>query len=247
MTSHVSYVRALVATALIAASAGCASTPAGGKGERTERHAKGGGKSSGGQESLKEANARLTAEVEQLRRERERLAQSNAILQDELNWAHEDFKLVEKQFVAFEEQMASNYGKASAVTATAEARIRYDRMQRDRLFSASDTTATHVLGLIKTAERLNRDQNYTASLFFAERADHMMSGAERRARLGILPASVSVVVDSANLRNGPGQDYDVVERLGLEATLVCLDLSGGWYHVRASSGAEGWIHSSVVR
>ncbi len=247
MITHASSVRALIAATLIVASAGCATVPAGEGGDRSDRHGRSRSKSSGSPESLQKANDRLTAEVEQLRRERERLAQSNAILQDELNWAHEDFKLVENQFVAFEEQMASNYGKASAVTATAEARIRYDRMQGDHLFSASDTTATHVLGLINTAERLIRDQNYTAALFFSERADHMMSGAERRARLGILPASVSVVVDTANLRNGPGQNYDVVERLNHEATLVCLDLSGDWYRVRATSGAEGWIHTSVVR
>jgi hypothetical protein len=247
MITRMSYVRVLLATGLITVSVGCATTPAGGKSERFDRKSRSGSKSNAAPENLEKANARLTAEVEQLRRERERLAQSNAILQDELNWAHEDFKLVENQFVAFEEQMATNYGKASAVTATAEARIRYDRMHRDHLFSASDTTATHVLGLINTAERLIRDQNYTAALFFSERADHMMSGAERRARLGILPSSLSVVVAAANLRTGPGQNYEVVERLNHEATLVCLDLSGDWYRVRASSGVEGWIHTSVVR
>lgn len=197
---------------------------------------------------IKDMDAKtLAAEVEQLRRERERLAQSNAILQEELDWAHEDFKLVEKQFVAFEEQMATNYGKATAVTATAEARIRYDRMRRDNFFAPSDSTSSHVVSLIGTSERLIRDQNYTAALFFAARADHMMSGAERRARLGVLPTSVSVVVDTANLRSGPGQSYDVVERLNRSAILVCLDLTGEWYRVRATSGVEGWVHTSLVR
>jgi hypothetical protein len=243
---QIAYARALAGAILVAFAAGCATAPAGGKSAHGG-HKPRGTKKARQPESLQQANARLEAEVEQLRRERERLAQSNAILQDELAWAHEDFKLVENQFVAFEEQMASNYGKASAVTAAAEARIRYDHMQRERLFAATDTTAAHVLGLINTAERLIRDQSYTAALFFAERADHMMSGAERRMRLGVLPTTVSVVVDTANLRDGPGQDYEVIERVSQAAALTCLDLAGEWYRVRATTGTEGWIHVSLVR
>jgi Bacterial SH3 domain len=242
------YAGSLAATMLSICVAGCGFTSAVGSAvrgdpmERLDSDALG-----NDPDKLRAANRELIAEMEQLRRDRDRLVQSNTALQDELTWAHEDFNLVERQFATFEEQLVNDSGKAAAVSAAAEARIRYGRILQDRSLSASDSTMTHALSLIATSERLVHETNYTAALFFAERAGHMMSAAERRARLGSLPTSLLVSVDHANLRNGPGQNFDVVERLDKDASLLCLDESAGWYRVTTPSGAEGWIHSSVVR
>jgi uncharacterized protein YgiM (DUF1202 family) len=175
------------------------------------------------------------------------LAQANLLLEQELAETHEDLKRVERQFAIYEERLVADQGKAAAVAASAEARIRCERLERDRPNVLADSTQLYVKELIDTSERLIRKQNYGGALFFAERANHTMSSAERRARIEDAAVARTVSVDVANVREGPGQNYSIVERLSAGATLLCWGEADDWYHVRTPKGADGWIHASVVR
>ncbi len=188
----------------------------------------------------------LAAEVARLRVERDRCAETNAVLQDELKWAHEDLRLVERQFVQFEERLATDYGKASAVSAVAEARMRYKQTTlHDR--ALPDSTGANIVDLMNTADTLIRKGNYPAALFFAERANHTMISIERRMHLDQNTVSREVSVTTANVREGPGQNYAVLEQLSRGEQVVCSDSVHDWYHVRTPSGTAGWVHMSVLK
>jgi hypothetical protein len=189
----------------------------------------------------------LAAEVARLNVERDRLAQANVLLEQELAEAHEDLRRVEQQLVVYEENLGSEQGKATAVAASAEVRIRSERVARERPEVLSDSTRAYVTSLIDTSESLIRRQNFAAALFFAERANHTINTAERRANMEGAATPRAVAVDVANLREGPGQDYAVIERLSIGAKLLCWGEANEWFHVRTPSGAEGWIHASLVR
>jgi hypothetical protein len=233
---------AAVVIAAVCALAGCASSRSGEShdGVSAEGHSSGGGKRGSSPNNL-------SAEVARLRIERDRLAQANLLLEQELAEAHEDLKRVEVQFAVYEERLVADQGKADAVASSAEARIRCERLERDRPNVLADSTQIYVKELIDTSERLIRKQNYGGALFFAERANHTMSSAERRARIEGAAIARTVSVDVANVREGPGQNYSVVERLSVGATLLCWGEANDWYHVRTPKGADGWVHASVVR
>lgn len=213
---------------------GCASTGSGHSG-------------SGGSNYDRNGKLTPTAEIARLRVERDRLAQANQLLEQELSETHEDLKLVEQQFAIYEERLSSDQGKAAAVAAAAEARIRCEKLERERPSVLADSTERYVQELIESSERLIKKQNYAAAQFFAERANHTMSSAERRATIESSATTRVVAVDIANVREGPGQAYSVVDRLSVGATLLCWGSADDWYHVRTPNGVEGWIHASLVR
>jgi DNA gyrase/topoisomerase IV subunit A len=188
-----------------------------------------------------------SAEIARLRVERDRLQQANQLLEQELAETHEDLKLVEQQFAIYEERLISDQGKAAAVAASAEARIRCEKLERERPNVLADSTERYVKELIESSDRLIKKQNYAAAQFFAERANHTMSSAERRATIEGSATTRTVAVDAANVREGPGQGYSVVDRLATGATLLCWGSANDWYHVRTPNGVEGWIHASLVR
>jgi len=57
---------------------------------------------------------------------------------------------------------------------------------------------------------------------------------------------VSVDVDSANLRQGPGTNYTVLWRVDRHFPLYVLDRSNGWLHVMDFDGDEFWISEKIV-
>ncbi len=238
--------RTSVATllALIVVAAGCAST-----GTLSSR---GGSKSSPRDSHKSKKNSASTqpdpaAEAARLRVERDRLAQANELLEQELAEAHNDLRRVERQFVVYEKRLATEQGKADAVASAAEARMRNDRLARARPSVLADSTRQYVTGLIETSESLIRKQNYAGAQFFSERANHVMSSAERRASIEKKAVARKVSVDVANVREGPGQNYPVVAQVANGETLLCWGEANEWYHVRTPHGSEGWIHISLVR
>ncbi len=188
-----------------------------------------------------------SAEIARLRIERDRLAQANELLEQELSEAHNDLKRVERQFVVYEQRLTADQSKAAAVAATAEARIRAEKLERERPSVLPDSTRAYVRELIDSSESLIRKQNYPAAQFFAERANHTMSSAERRATVEGSAVTRRVAVASANVRQGPGQSYPVVDRVANGVALVCWGEANEWYHVRTPNGVEGWVHVSLVR
>ncbi|GAB6095800.1 hypothetical protein JCM14469_20530 [Desulfatiferula olefinivorans] len=68
----------------------------------------------------------------------------------------------------------------------------------------------------------------------------MMTGAAFAERL-------SVSVNAANVRTGPGTDYDIAwENLDRNYPLLVIDRKADWYYIRDYEEDVGWIHSSNV-
>ena len=66
-----------------------------------------------------------------------------------------------------------------------------------------------------------------------------------RSLLAAVPAVV-VVSEKANVREGPGTDYDVSWVVDKECSLRVLESSGGWYKVTDGRDLTGWISRSVT-
>ena len=57
----------------------------------------------------------------------------------------------------------------------------------------------------------------------------------------------AVSVSVANVRSGPGENYDVLWEIEEYHPLDVIKKSGQWYQFRDFEGDEGWIHKSLVR
>jgi SH3-like domain-containing protein len=57
---------------------------------------------------------------------------------------------------------------------------------------------------------------------------------------------LSVKTSTANVRNGPGDQYEVIWQVGKYHPLEIIQKAGVWYRFRDSDRDEGWIHSSVL-
>jgi SH3-like domain-containing protein len=58
---------------------------------------------------------------------------------------------------------------------------------------------------------------------------------------------LAVSAPFANIRSGPGTNYDALWQVEKFHPLQILKTSGQWYHFRDFEGGEGWIHSSLVQ
>jgi cell wall-associated NlpC family hydrolase len=57
---------------------------------------------------------------------------------------------------------------------------------------------------------------------------------------------VPVVVDVANLRNGPGTNYTRIGRLKQGQTVQLLGRNADWFQIKTSGGQVGWLHAELV-
>lgn len=58
---------------------------------------------------------------------------------------------------------------------------------------------------------------------------------------------LTVAVSVANIRSGPGENYDILWSVEKYHPLNVFQKSGQWYHVRDFEGDEGWIHKSLLQ
>ncbi len=63
-----------------------------------------------------------------------------------------------------------------------------------------------------------------------------------------IPYYTEVVVNAvtANIRRGPGTNYEVITRMTRNAKLPVLAFSRDWYRVRLHNGRDGWISKNIV-
>ena len=57
---------------------------------------------------------------------------------------------------------------------------------------------------------------------------------------------LAVQVDKANIRSGPGQNYEVLWSVGKYYPVDTLQKSGNWYKVRDFEDDEGWVFHSLL-
>lgn len=204
---------------------------------------------------LKADNKRLATELESrnldLAKSRAAYTQQvdlNRYLKEELSTTQQDLDRVERQFVSFEERLTRTETKASAVAAVAEVHLLFDKLQSDTTGGLDGETIRGVSSKLTTSEELIKQHNYSAAVYFAERAMRILNQAERRNNLGITDGKVKVVsVNVANLRDGPGAGHKVIGKLSLGTVVTHVESRDKWTKVRTSSGKHGWIHNSLIR
>ncbi|OIO03257.1 MAG: hypothetical protein AUJ51_04655 [Elusimicrobia bacterium CG1_02_56_21] len=58
--------------------------------------------------------------------------------------------------------------------------------------------------------------------------------------------TIVVVTQKANIRQGPGTEYESAWVVDKEYSLKVLDTSGDWLKITDEDGLSGWIHKSVT-
>ena len=57
---------------------------------------------------------------------------------------------------------------------------------------------------------------------------------------------LAVAVSIANIRSGPGRNYDILWAVEKYHPLNVIQKSGQWYHFRDFEEDEGWIHKTLL-
>jgi SH3-like domain-containing protein len=77
------------------------------------------------------------------------------------------------------------------------------------------------------------------ALFFSILAVVLFAGPALAERL-------TVVVDKANIRSGPGKNYDVLWSVGKYYPVETIKKSGQWYKIRDFEDDEGWVFHTLL-
>ncbi|MFO8084860.1 MAG: SH3 domain-containing protein [Desulfobacterales bacterium] len=62
----------------------------------------------------------------------------------------------------------------------------------------------------------------------------------------VLAERLSISVPKANIRSGPGTQYDVLWNCEKYYPFIVLKKNGDWYRFKDFENDEGWIHKSIV-
>jgi SH3-like domain-containing protein len=62
-----------------------------------------------------------------------------------------------------------------------------------------------------------------------------------------LAQRLTVGVSTANIRSGPGKNYDVLWQVEKYHPIEVIEKSGNWYLFKDFEGDKGWIYYSLVR
>jgi uncharacterized protein YgiM (DUF1202 family) len=134
------------------------------------------------------------------------------------------------------------------VAAIAEVQMLFDNMRSDQTAPLDSFTVHEVTTQLSTSEQMMRVRNFDAAVYYAKRSMRTLNQQERRRNLAIVDGDARVIVVSkANMREGPGSDFDVIDRLGYGTVIVQLGIDNEWCHVRTKSGVAGWVHASLLR
>ncbi|MBC8463887.1 MAG: SH3 domain-containing protein [Deltaproteobacteria bacterium] len=58
---------------------------------------------------------------------------------------------------------------------------------------------------------------------------------------------LTVATSKANIRSGPGTEYDIIWKVEKFHPLSIIDKSDAWYFFRDFEKDEGWIHKSLLK
>jgi chromosome segregation ATPase len=209
---------------LAAAEARCATSTATARGELQTMQTR----SDGEQQRLQ---ARLHKSEEEQRRLEERLAAEQR-----------DLEVTEMELIRTKARLKGLETKAEASSAIAEANILLRRAE-----NRSGTLLTLGQQSLAKAEQQLAVENYGAANFFALRAQDLAMRAQDDTRRNdtVLPLSVRVRVNRANLRQGPGLDQKVLTLVPRGTTLAVRRAQGDWYEI-THGDLTAWVSRTVV-
>jgi SH3-like domain-containing protein len=61
-----------------------------------------------------------------------------------------------------------------------------------------------------------------------------------------LAQRLTVTSDVANIRSGPGTQFDILWQVEKNHPIEVIDKTDKWYRFRDFEGDEGWVHESLV-
>lgn len=64
---------------------------------------------------------------------------------------------------------------------------------------------------------------------------------------GFAAERLAVAVPIANIRTGPGTNYDILWNAEKFFPILILEKKGGWYRFRDFEGDVGWVHKSLIQ
>lgn len=187
-------------------------------------------------------------ELAKLKAENAELAELKTYLEEELNNTKRDLEYVERQFLTFENRIQSIENKASAVAAMAEARIGLERYRRTQSARDDSLTIREVKEKLEKSDECIRSEQYAAAVYYARRAQKILDATARKKRIDLRPGDTRIVsVNTANLRQGPGTRYAVLDELPFGTIVVQLDSKGKWSKIKTRDGRQGWVHRTLIK
>jgi chromosome segregation ATPase len=182
------------------------------------------------------------------RAELEKQVEVNRLLRSELEATTVDLDYLESQFITLERRLSHDETKATAVAAIADAQLLQKKLRERHPGRIPEEVWTEVGARMKAAEAAMADDSFTAAVYHAHRALRLIDHTERSRSAFLASGTARIVsVSSANFREGPGSGYGVVGQFAYGTILVELDADKDWRRIRTRNGAEGWIHSSLIR
>lgn len=204
---------------------------------------------------LAEENARLREELKtrdlditKLTADLEYMTKKNRHLEEIRQSIQQDLDQAEKQFISIEQRLQLKETKASAVSSLAEARLAYDKYKSVQSKTADVGLLEEIERKLEESRELIDKNNYPASVYYSKRVHRMLERtASNEAFLRSNGETRVVSVSKANLRKGPGLDYEVIGQLNFGTILVQVELADKWSKIETQDGIVGWIHRDLIR
>lgn len=202
-------------------------------------------------------------EIEELRRENDRLRQTLAEREIRVAELEERNAALDTELANAVEEVLRSKAAMTGVQnrALAVSRISEVRVAVQALSGSTDAEVLRRLNratdLLHRADEALADENFGGAGFLAERASELVRQARTVAEirnsaaapdiLPIVPPRDLEVTSTANLRAGPSVDTERVGTVGAGDHLSALARSGTWFEVETAAGLRAWIHGSLVR
>jgi hypothetical protein len=187
-------------------------------------------------------------EIRRLETRSRRSEEEQRRLEEQLALSQRELDVTETELIRTKARLKGLETRAEASSAIAEARILVKRLE-SRGRSATLRAATDSL---EKAETQMKEENYGAALFFALKAQDLVTKAgENRAAGDAEPERPApqrtylVAVDSANIRQSPSAQAPVVGEARRGARLDALVMRGTWLKIRYGD-VTGWVSLKLV-
>jgi SH3-like domain-containing protein len=167
-------------------------------------------------------------------------------LETEIERLRADLRRAEEALVLAESGLRGSYTRADAVSTLAESRIEVERTAALAPWRSEDVEAARKK--LDEANSQIRQDHFGAAFFFIYRAQRMAEAIKREADfVAQRPETRFIKGRRVNLRAGPSMTARVVQVLQVGMPVFPESTQEAWMLVRATSGAVGWIHQSLLR
>jgi hypothetical protein len=140
--------------------------------------------------------------------------------------------------------------QAAAISALAEAKLALEKAQNHPLADRVKTHLDSANRMVAAASRQLQAGNFNGAVYFAHSAKRTVEGTLKLAQLEAEQNGrvLTVAQPGANLRQGPSPGSNKLAQLAQGTKVIQVEKRGDLVRVFVSdTGANGWLHSSVVK